>query len=203
MAAATTSKLEALPPGLFGAIYSSVTAYANCLTLSSASRALREGLVLELFRTVKVSSDPGAQCQGGLHDDDDTVVLSELVKDSVRTIRFADSKEGLPRQKNWTDPALLVLPETCRRVLTGEVSPRARAIHVRLDFAGFGRRHHDACRPRHRSCQTGTEPWDHECSLGMGGLIESIFVYGKPEKSEDVVRDKENRYPWHALMRDV
>ncbi|KAH7038013.1 uncharacterized protein B0I36DRAFT_74036 [Microdochium trichocladiopsis] len=206
---AATSKLETLPRELFDTVYRSVTRHADRLALSSASTSLRRRLAPQLFRAVKLGSDPDAQWRGlGVLLAAGTPT-AQFIRHSVEVVYFAGSADGLVLKKDWK-PSVPVLPEPCWQVLAGEVFLRATTVHVKFDFGGFEERTYrdgddESGGGGGGGGAVGTEPWEHDSEFWGSGSndVGSIYVYEKPETSEQVVRAKEERYPWRSLMRDV
>jgi hypothetical protein len=198
--------LQSLPPELLAGIVE-VQEQSERLSLSAANSRFRGFLAPYLFRTVRLNRRPDSDFDG----------LRRVASKYAQYVRelnyvgsvYARAEEGDgPESGNkqpWVPPSwggsgmsgiqkplplYPFLPDTVRDALSGNLFPVVDTVRVSFEFnfeepppeGGF---------------------WEHESDILGQGLIDFIYVHEIPEEDQNVIREKEAKYPWRALMADV
>ncbi|CAJ2509692.1 Uu.00g147180.m01.CDS01 [Anthostomella pinea] len=181
--------LQNLPPELLAAIVEELP-WESRLSLSATSSVFRAALAARFFRAIVVSNKPGTSLDG-------LRAWAEKYGSLVDEVHFLGSRDGLDNTVRETSQeedgvhrgTQCLLPTLLQGILSGTRLSQASTVRVSFDF-DFNRGH-----------EPGSD-WESESEL-LDDDIDSIYVFQVPEETLQVIKHKEDRYPWRQLMAET
>ncbi|KAH8652213.1 hypothetical protein BX600DRAFT_472126 [Xylariales sp. PMI_506] len=199
----TSKTLQTLPLELFSGVVG-LLPQADRLSLSSTNSQLRELLAPSLFRAVRLEHQPESDWSGLQR-------FASKHAQHVRDLKFVGGGHPEPSEKDTThstegeedespmsqreggselvQPSQL-LPDTIAQALSGNLFPELETIRVTFDWDFDD--------------QPPNGAWEGESELiSSPQEINTIYVFEIQEDDEEVIREKEAKYPWRAFMAEV